>query len=506
MDEKNQEIMNEESTIFTSSEIDTAKKQKKKVSGFKILIILLAIVLVLCGSIAAIMLTNKDDEDDTESFDATTIKIINNETIDIEKINIENQSGKLEFYAAKITTEDGEQDTFLLTGFDKELIADSYITSIADKTAMLEALREMGGNGDYGFNNPSATVRVKGRNGLKDYSFVIGGQSPDKTGYYLKIDGNDKIYLVATSVADLFFSTPEDLTNNSLILPPNSETISAEYLNDGNLAYVDSITISGGNYEQAINIVHTDNDMAAYKIVAPINRYAKLDAVNGYLELITSGITAQGCFKLNPNGTDYEKFGLTRPDTIIEIKYDKETVKIIAKKQENGNFAVVIDEKKAIYEVSSEALAVLNYDLTSLLNQYVFLQNVEDFKNITFNDNGKEYSFDISYNEDKNTTTETYNGKDVDNDLFRTYFDYYTYLKPELENSYNKGKTEFTAIFNFRDSKKGKITVEFSKHNDRQYLVTIDKHEQGLISYTYFDNIKNYLQNVIENKGIVSPA
>ena len=505
MDEKNQEINTLESTIFTANE-ETPKKQKKKISGFKILIILLALLVALGGSIAAILLTNKDEQGDTESYAATTIKILNNNTIDVEKINLENKNGKLEFYATTVKTDEGNQNTFFLKGYDPELIADSYITSIADKTASLEALREMGGNGDYGFNNPNAIVKITGKNGLKDYGFVIGGKSPDSTGYYIKLDGEDKIYLIASSIATMFFCKPEDLTNNSLILPPNKDTVSAEYLSEGALAFVDKITISGGNYPQAINIIHTDNEMAAYKIISPVNRYATLDAVNGYLELLTSGITAQGCYKLNPQNADYETYGLTRPDTVIEIKYDKETVKIVAKKQESGNFALVIDNKKAIYEVSKEALTALGYDLNSLLNQYAFLEDLEDFKNITFNDGNKNYSFDISYNKDKNTTSETYNGKAVDDDLFRTYFDYYNYLKPELENSYNSGKTEFFATFTYSNAEKGKITVEFSKHNDRQYLVTIDGHKQGLIPYTYFDNLKNYLQNVINNKGIPNPA
>ena len=505
MDEKNQEIIAEESTIFTANEETTEKKPKKKLSGLKILIVLIASILILGGSIVTILLTSKNDPNNTESFDATTIKILNNKTIDIEKINIENSNGKLEFYAAKVKTEEGEQNTFLLSGYNSDLVADSYITSIADKAAMLEALREMGGSGDYGFDKPSATVKITGKNGLTDYTFIIGNQSPDKTGYYLKIDGDDKIYLVAHSVAELFFSAPEDLSNNLIVLPPSEDSVSAEYFTEGSLAYVDSIKVSGGNYPEDINIVHTDNDMAAYKITTPINRYAKLDAINGYLELITSGITAQGCYKLQPEDGDFEIFGLTRPDTIIEIKYDKETVKIVAKKQENNNYAVVIVGKDAIYEVSNEALTALEYNLESLLNQYAFLEDVEDFKNITFNDGSKNHSFDISYDKDKNLTSETYNGKEVDDDLFRTYFDYYTYLKPELSNNYVKGTVEFSATFTYREESKGKTTVEFSKQNDRQYLVIIDGHNQGIISYSDFENIKNYLNNVINNKGIPSP-
>lgn len=508
MDNENKEIINqaEESTIFTSPQEDTkVKKPRKKLGPVAIILILVLLLLILGGGIWALMYFGGNNATTSSTIEITTIQIIQNNTIDIEKINIENKSGKLEFYASKVSTEAGDMDSFLLTGYDPSLIADSYLTSIADKAAKLEALREMSGNGDYGFSSPNAIVKITGRNSLKDYSFTIGNQAPDNSGYYLMLDNSDKIYLIPSSVAELFLSKPEDLTNNSLIMPPNKDTVSGEYLVDNQLAYVDKIVISGANYENKITIVHTDNELAAYQITTPITRYAKLDAVNGYTELITSGITAQGCYKLLPTNADYEKYGITKPDALVEISYDKTKIKVTAKRQSDGNFAVVINDKKAIYKVSSSALNMLTYDLEDLLNDFVFLQELGEFSSVSFNDGTNNYKFDIKHDKDNNTTTETLNGQKIDDDLFRAYFDYYLYLKPEYSKSYQKGKTEFTATFNFADSSKSKLVVEFAKQNDRQYVVTINGRDQGVISYTYFENVKKYVNNVINKQGIPSP-
>jgi len=507
LDNQNQEIINEteESTIFATPQEDKKKrKPKKKLGPVATIIILVVLLLILGGAVAALLIWGGNNTDTVSGIEITTIQILEHNTKDIEKINIENLNGKLEFYASKVSTEAGDIDSFLLRGYDTDLIADSYITSIADKAARMEALREMSGEGDYGLDKPSAVVKVTGRNGLKDYSFKIGAKSPDRSGYYLQIDGNDKIYLVPSSVAEMFLSKPEDLTNNSLVLPPNADTVSSEYLNNGTLAYVDKIEISGAKYKNPITIMHTDNSLAAYTLTSPVTRYADIDAVNGYLELITSGITAQGCYKLLPSNADYEKYGLTRPDTLVNIYYDKTVVKIVAKKQSDGNYAVIIDNKKAIYMVSGEALTMLEYRLEDLLNQFVFLQDLEEFESITYNDGTKDHTFTINYNEETNVTTEKYLNKDIDDALFRTYFDYFVYLKPEYNESYTKGKTEFTATFNFRDNK-GKIVVELKRQNDRQYVVTINGKDQGVVSYTYVDNIKKYLSNVINKQGIPNP-
>ena len=108
----------------------------------------------------------------------------------------------------------------------------------------------------------------------------------------------------------------------------------------------------------------------------------------------------------------------------------------------------------------------------------------------------------LTYNEEKNTTAPSFNGKKINDSIFRTYYDYFLYLKPELVDNYKPGASSYTAIFTFRDTKKGKITVEFINQNDRQYTVKINGNNEGVITYTYFDSIKNYLSNVINNKEI----
>ena len=155
--------------------------------------------------------------------------------------------------------------------------------------------------------------------------------------------------------------------------------------------------------------------------------------------------------------------------------------------------AVIIEGRAGIYKVSHEVLSVLGITQADFYNQFVFLEDLEDFKNISISGS----SFDIAYNISKNTTEVTLSGKKVDDTNFRSYFNYFTYMKPAMGDNLTSGATELTAVFTFRETSKGKITINYARHDDRRYLVTINGEKMGLITAASFENIKKYLTNVI---------
>lgn len=495
----------EGSTIFQKKEPVKHAEIKKKKSRLKVIIIMLVVLAVIAGAICAVVFLTPNSETGTSSTTDTSISVLDNDTLDIERLNITNPSGELEFVAAKKQNDEGETvDSWTMTGYDMTLIADSFISSIADKAAMLDALRKMESEADYGLDDPQTIVNVTGRNGLADYQIFVGDSSPDGSGSYVSVSGQDGIYLVATSIIELFNSTPEEIANNVLISPPSEDTVSEAYLaEDGTISYVDKISLSGAFYPDEIVIEHTDNEMAAYRLSSPISRYADLEMVNSVLEIVNNGIVALQAYKLQPTDEDYEKYGLNNPDAVIRITYDGKTVNVTAKKQseEEGAYAVIVDNKNAIYKVSTDAMTMLDLRQTDFYNQFVFLEEMSDFKNITIVSD-KTYSFDITYNADDNITSEKLNGKDVDDSLFRTYYSYFTSMKPTVESSYPSGDVAMTVTFTYRDTSKGQIKMEFINHNDRRYQVRINGNSEGVIPYTYFDNLKNYVVNVEQNQGI----
>ena len=115
MDEKNQEINTLESTIFTANE-ETPKKPKKKISGFKILIILLALLVALGKDVIV------EDGKLKEAFKANLIENIKTEqntyatTIEIDIANIDELNYKIKdvvLFNADYETEEYFEESIL---------------------------------------------------------------------------------------------------------------------------------------------------------------------------------------------------------------------------------------------------------------------------------------------------------------------------------------------------------------------------------------------------------
>ena len=391
---------------------------------------------------------------------------------------------------------------------------------MADSAASLNADRQMTDTTlNYGFDNPLATVSVTGKNGLKDYSITVGNLCPDGTGYYIKTSAKDGIFLVTPSTVKYFCLPAEELVNNSIIEAVDVESLDKSYITDDNtLDHIDSLTLSGKNYPKTIKIDYTGKSLAAYRMSTPISRYADAEAVEQFVNIVKGGLVASNAYKISPSANDIAKYGLNNPDVILNINLSGKTTKIKAtlqKSEENTAenteegttqyYALMLNDVNVIYKVSKDNLTCFDLKQEEFYNRFAFLENYEDISNMTFTTDNKSHSFDISYNSEKNTTSVKYNGKKAEDSLLRTYFSYYTTLKPDVQSTYPTGKEAFRAAFKFRNSNKTTV-IKFISINDRRYIVNINGNNEGVINYTVFDNIKEYLNNVINKKEIPEAA
>ncbi|MBQ0111395.1 MAG: DUF4340 domain-containing protein [Oscillospiraceae bacterium] len=495
----------EQSTIFSQTTGDDIKPpRKKKKNRALTLIILAAVAVILAGVLCLYLFVFKEPEEKVEDPSADVITVIDFSADELNKIEVENQSGKLLFTNTVTKDADGnKQSNWVLNGYDKDLIASTSISALAGKVAMLSAVKEMPVGGNYGLEKPSATVTAY--KGGETYKIYVGNNSPDKSGNYIKTSLSDKIYFVLTSDSMYFNYAAEDYSDNTIVNALDTSTVSDGYLTStSSLDHIDSLDISGKTYPQAIKIRHTDNTMAAYRMIEPRSHYADADTVSAAVAIIDSGMVATGAYKFNPTAKDINAYGLNNPDIIVKITYDNKTISFKATKYDDTYYALMLDGKNAIYKFLASDL--FTYKAEDYYNNFAFLQEISEFSKVDFIDGNGTRTVTIDYDTEENTTTEYYAGKEIDDDLFRTYYYYFTNLKPSVEGSSIGGKSVYTAVFTYRDKSAGNnITIQFKKHNDRQYEVIIDGNYEGLINYTYFDCIKNYLDKVIKGESIPDP-
>ena len=521
----------ENSTVLTRKNGMEREKDKKvlplKKRRLRTLISLAVVIALLIGSVIGVGFIPEKEDETTKS--SASISIKKTDTSNIEKIIVNGDYGKIVFNskinkntASKADTSSldySETYSWEIEGYDNSLIASSAINAAADNLASIYATRIMEQNQNdkaaYGLDKPSVYVDIILRDG-ENYSLYIGDKSPDGSGYYAAVTNDPKIYLVSAGVVNNFNVSAESLADTVILNAPTVDDISKKtdkkYFDDeGTLSTFDSITISGSKYGKKATITPiANNDFVQYNInLGSYSRYADPDVVEDMFGLMTNGLVAIDTYVLEPTDAEIKKYGLDNPEILIKIKYGSFSTDLKASMydEEQKYYAVMVDDRNAIYAVTADALDMLDYSLEDYFYQFVFQEYIYEFKNMTVDTGKKTYSFDIKHNTSDDTFIARSNGKEIDDSLLSAYYQYFLVLSPEIKDSYNEnGEVALKATFTYKSSSKGKRVIELVKQTARRYLVRIDGDSLGVVNSTDLDHLIVYAEYVMNNKGIPDPA
>ncbi len=521
---------NENSTILTEAngmEKNSDKKAKPlSARRFRTVIILFAVVVALIlGTVGVNFIPEKQDE---SSITNNTISVKKANTENIEKIVVNGSYGEMVFRSEKNEEADSDSSDSIgaalynwkLEGYNEELIASSSVNAAADNLATIYATRvmetDLSQKEIYGLNKPTVTAKVFMHEGKgEDYTLTVGDAAPDGSGYYACITGDSKIYLISAGTVNNFNTSPESMANTVILNAPTVEDIvkktDKKYFDEetGTLSSFESIELSGPKYGKKVVITPvTDNEFVEYSIdLGEYSRYADPDTVNEMFSLMTNGLVAIDTYALEPTAAQIKKYGLDSPELFITIKYGSLSTHLKATMydEENQYYAVMINDRNAIYAVTADALAMLQYGVEDYYFQFVFQEFIYKFKNMTVETPNKTYSFDIKHNTSDDTFTAVSNGKKVDDALLSAYYQYFLTLAPEVKQSYSNGETVLKATFTYKSTAKGQTVLELVKQTERRYAVRIDGHFLGIVTSADFDHLVVYAEYVMNNKGIPEP-
>ena len=368
----------------------------------------------------------------------------------------------------------------------------------------------------YGLDKPTVTAEVFMRKGKgENYTFKVGDAAPDGSGYYASITGDNKIYLISAGTVNNFNKSPEEMANTVILNAPTLEDIvkktDKKYFDEetGTLASFESIELSGPKYGKKVVITPVvDNEFVEYSIdLGEYSRYADPDVVDDMFSLMTNGLVAIDTYALAPTSAQIKKYGLDSPELFITIKYGSLSTHLEATMydKENQYYAVKINDRDAIYAVTADALAMLQYGVEDYYYQFVFQEFLYKFKNMTVETPNKTYSFDIKHNSSDDSFTATSYGQEIDDSLLSAYYQYFLTLSPEVKGSYSNGETSLKATFTYKNTAKGKTVIELVKQTERRYAVRIDGHYLGIVTSADFDHLVVYAEYVMNNQGIPEP-
>ena len=512
----------EMSTVFSNP---TAHKKaatdKKKVNRIYIIIsVVLAVAILVGGTIGIVMTIDKREDDSTEEPTVSEMKVpllsTDSEEIDpytITNVSVTNKSGSYKLYSVKekdTTSSSSRVVNWYVDGIERDLI-DTYSTanivmSLSDITAFKEITSKS--SKDCGFDEPLATATLTFETG-ENVEILLGNKSPDGSGSYLKIEGKDKIYLVDGSVTNIFQGTVYELANNNPIGSFPASSSMGDYVgSDGLLSRFEKLTITGKNFPQPVVIEEQPNeqlvDLVGYITTSPTNHVA--DGINELLTVFKSGINVSGTYSFDKSEASIKKFGLDNPDFVatVEVKGVKHTIKFKQQaKDENETdvyYAVISDDSKLIQKVNVSSIPFVNQVTKDFYSSWVCLISIDDISAFTVDTPTGAHKFDIANIEDEESDvryTVTHNGEKFDTETFQDlYFEVVSLPCNDYTIDNVAHNPEYTFTFDFEADKSGKNVISFVKVSETRYQYYSDGVAMGKVAMTDLSKIIKMLEKV----------
>lgn len=507
----------ETSTVFSdpAEHKKTVAKQKKKL--LPVIIAAVLAVAVLAGGTVAVIKLVPEMEEESSSPSLETISVLKEDSDDFKTVTVTNTNGTFKFYSVQETTESDSSDSsetqaeinWYLDGYDEDVIDSYSVGNIADYAAEIKAAREVGSKSalECGLESPAIKVDVVKNDG-SEFSILIGNDSPDSTGTYVKLSNNDKIYIAESGIKEHFDFDALSLADTSSVAGVTVTDDMSDYVgDDGTLSTFDTITITGKNYpEKVVLAPNTDESVSAYATyitLSPTKRIA--DNVADILDLFKNGVSVSGAYSLDASAAALKQFGLDDPDLTATIKAGSATKSYSFKQQSDGDYAIWYDGAKLIRKISASNLAFIDYTVNDYYNSWVCLNSINDLSNFTVQTPEKTYSFDILY-DDSDDAEETYiithQGEKLDTKEFQSFYEECISLScTDYTVGQTSGEADVTLIFTYSDTSRQKSIVEFRKAGETKYQYSIEGTDMGKVNSSSINKILRQAEKLVGGEG-----
>lgn len=410
---------------------------------------------------------------DLENTDDTNpnLVILNLDDTDIASIAMENEYGEhtASFYGENEASRRLKMDMY------KDIPShDGTCKNLLNNVKSLSALRNFGENTkktDYGFDTPFAVLTVKMTDNTEKV-VTFGNESPDKSGRYATLSGNNSVFLVEGSVANIFSQNPQNFISLNLFgVYTDEEAMS-----------VKQIILGGNCREQEITVQNDKSEYSAriFKISKPINSFAKDENVAQFCTMLTLTYSAESIEILNPDANTLAEYGFDDPYSTVKFVFEGKEEKIVfGKEAKDGKLYAMVNDIPAIYRLNAEDYSFIGYQLPSLRDSALFSCIIKYVDSISVTANDKTNLFKAD------GESATLNGENTD---YREFKDYYSAFLQSLSKSYNESCSdnaeklcEVKITFNYDRNPE---TFVYYKEND-DYFVSVNGAETVKLDAEY---------------------
>lgn len=446
----------------------------KKYKNYVILGCIIIFLVIGLAIVSGIDTTSGKDNDIYESIEIYSVL-----SSDISSVFIKNEFGEYNVLygdeikiSGKQIEKDDEKLEYLLTE-----ISSMYASEIADENVVSLS--------DFGLLNPLAELELS----LKDNSKIkiyIGNKTPTDSGYYVKLNDENKVYIVSTYSVDTILRKLDYYRNTVLFSFEISDINEFSYTNG-------TKTVSfKRNDSNDLN----RNSFAAFNMKTPYDWAAESSKLEEVFNLLKELKIIE---YVEDNPTDLSQYGLNPYLYKISLKDKNNNIyNMNIGSNVDGKYYIKMDSKNSVYLVDAKGFEFLDYEPTAFLQQFVCIRPIDNVATLSYIHNDINASFNI-----KKVDTEVhdvkYKGKLIDQKKFKEAYTEIISMKISGTLSYTPNTApilEYTFTYTNSDSD----TIKYYKYDDRKIAVAVNGVINFYVDISEFNMRINKIDDIIRNK------
>jgi len=434
--------------------------------NFKYIIIALVCLALLAGVYIAVSMTDVPEELPEEVVSATDLLFF--EFDEVKNIEITPAGEETMVLVAE------NMGTVIAENCDLPLDAQGILNAFASAVNPTYTKRfdNVENLSDYGFDQPLATVKINESDGSYT-AYSLGNQSVGG-GYYLVFEGENTVYVTEGYMSNAVNCTAEN--NADLAVVPAVTDIAGFELESETLGRV----VIGKGEKAEGSLTYQDYVMTYPDGGLSLSQHY----MEEYVLVFDEGVTAGKMVKAYP--TDLAQYGLSKPYGTFAFTADGTEYKFTLSAPTNdGKCFAIFDGVNAVYEMDfNRYFKALSLTKTELCEQYLFIEMLDDFSEISFKGSGIDKTFEIKGKMSDEDFAVTLNGEEFDASQFKTIYSNFIGIavKGEVAENEKAGNTILKVDMTYRDGMKKSISYNYI--NVTKAAVSVDSSDGVYYVYT----------------------
>lgn len=480
-------------TFFAENPVPVTEQPSKKgmSKNVKTLLIAVSALIVLGGTLTAVMLVNKATED-TSSIDESSLMdalldddeknavMLNPQKAeDLKEIKISNSDN---FRVYPVSGKKDETDSgYTIEGYEDIPLDKGYVSTLVNNACELSAEQLIEENpadlSKYGLETPVSQVTMCYQDGT-EFQFSVGDASPmDSSKTYCMTEGN--VYLIRTSLMNSYQKGISYFLSKVVLEEPAEENypiVKSLRIQRENLDYDLYMEYDYANAENT----SAGGTAATHILKEPVTAYLNVekssDVTNGMF-----GLTAEELVKIHPSENDLKDAGMNQPFCTVTMNCDDGNTYLLkfgkTYTTESGTDAyyAYLEGTDILYGIADTRAVWTTVQAGDITAANIFATNVWNIGTLDITAGANELHF-IGKGEDKQSYVVTKNGEPCDTERFRLFYKFLLYVYGEelyLDAEIPASKPDAEVHLTSQDGKED-YTVSFYKMSGLNAMIAVN--------------------------------